>query len=174
MCLDSNWVGRNDDWLLDDDLGGGGERNHWISPSSAGVLLCSLSYKTFCLSVSGNEWTHCPGQLVVFPSPQIEIQLFGFCNMTSSLLLWPWSESVVNGMPVCWRARVLQMLELTSTKMAVWLDFRFLLWEEIDGYKCQKPPFQRVVVTFLQKCTHVTVISRLLSRSFHLIAITLF
>lgn len=37
-----------------------------------------------------------------------------------------------------------------------------------------KTPFQRVVVTFLQKCTHMTVISRFLSRPFHLTAITLF
>lgn len=30
------------------------------------------------VSVCCNEWTHCPRQFVVFPSAQIEIQLFGF------------------------------------------------------------------------------------------------
>lgn len=60
-----------------------------LSLVHSGVALCSLSYKTFCLSVSDNEWTHCPEQFVVFPSAQIEIQLFGFCNTTCSLLLRP-------------------------------------------------------------------------------------
>lgn len=39
IYLESNWVGRNNDWLLDHEFGWGGgrggeERNHWISPLS--------------------------------------------------------------------------------------------------------------------------------------------
>lgn len=50
-------------------------------------LLCSMSYSTrLRFAVSGNEWTHCRGQIVVFPSTLIEIQSLSFYNMTCSLL----------------------------------------------------------------------------------------
>lgn len=45
----------------------------------------SCPYRTrLCVAVSGNEGTHCRGQIVVFPSTLVEIQSFGF--ITCSLL----------------------------------------------------------------------------------------
>lgn len=116
MYLDSNWVGKNDDWLLDDDLGGRGRKKslnlslvHW-GPALLPVLQGILS---LCLW----QWVDSLSRTVVFPSAQIEIQLFGFCNMTSSLLLWPWSKNVVNGILMCLRARVLQILEYQNGRL---------------------------------------------------------
>lgn len=79
MYLEANWVGRNNDWLLDGDVGKINRKKALnLSLVHSGALLCSLSYKTFCLSLSGNEWTHCPGQFVGLLSAQMEIQLFAF------------------------------------------------------------------------------------------------
>lgn len=53
---------------------------------SSSLVSCIAPCATGLCFVFQSEWTHCCGHSIVFPSALIEIQLFGFYNMTCLLL----------------------------------------------------------------------------------------